>query len=157
MFSNFLRSLLRSRSTKASAKPLTLYFLWDCSSSFSSPAVSFSLASMHSCSGSNNSALVNSSGTASRSYSMSSTPRLKSLAISNTALLIFATSSPWQILWSHGQTSWVSSSRYHSYIPWWHHPEPKQGSWCSHRHNPSRNASVSSSAAAIAWAKFLLQ
>jgi len=94
MFSDFLRSLLRY--AKASAKPFTVNFLRD--SSFSSPAVSFSLASslaMRYFSSTYNSSLVSSSGTASRSSSMSSssTPRLKFLAISTKALLMFATSS----------------------------------------------------------------
>ena len=60
MFSNFLRSLVRS--AKAPAEPFTVHFLEG--SSFSSPAVSFSLASSSAVgfySRSTNSSLVNSS------------------------------------------------------------------------------------------------
>lgn len=94
---------------------------------FSSPATS----TMHSYSRSNKFLLANCSETTSRSSSMSSlsTLRLK-----------------------------LSASRCQSYTPWWHHPKLEQGSCCSHRcYHPSRNASVSSSAAAKAWAKVLLQ
>ena len=113
-------------------------------------AASFSLASstaMHFFSSSNNSSSVSYPRTASRSSSksFSSTPKLKLFAISITALLIFADSSSLAKSLQSCRGSSVYASRCHSYTPWWHHPNQKQGCWHCHRCcNPSRIASVPS-------------
>ena len=95
MFSNVLWSWLKC--AKAPANPFSVNFLrevlffFPCSFLFFFPAPS---SALHSYSSSNNFSLINSSGTTSKSTSMSSssTLRLKLLAISNT-VLIFATPS----------------------------------------------------------------
>lgn len=131
MFSDFLRSLLEPE--KTSATPFAVSVLG--SSFFLSPALSFpftSSSAMHSYSSSKSNPLVNSSGTPSRNYSMSSSsiPRLKLFAISTTAFLIFATSSslanPLKLLTNLlrviFQVPFLQSLATYS--------KPKQGSWC---------------------------
>lgn len=153
MVSKTLKSLL------SSTKPSMMNFLGG-SSSFYSPAISLKkkttlLLSYASQSQFQHFFMSQIQGATSRSSSLSpsTTPWAQLCSISIAALLIFAASSS---LWSYGWISSVSSSRCHVIPGWSPSSNDVPGAV---RGSPSRIASVSSvssSVAAIAWAKVLL-
>lgn len=144
MFSNFLRSSLRS--AKNFAKPLTMNFLgvlvhfFLLQLPFLLPLLSYTFLFQF-----QKFSLVNSSANTSGSCSLSSSPTPGLKLAQPQAFWFLQHPHPWQFVWSHGRISWVSSSKHHSFTPWWHTPRPKQVFWWGHRCcNPSRIASVSS-------------